>query len=167
MINLAPHRSLWCLQASSLNNTALIYKHINKAQLKKVHYIELYGEDAFWHGRPARHGHLGKYRYWHYHTYVHDSVMNRALDVPTKNDVNYSQELRDKYMKERYVEGEAWDLQRSQVEFFWKIRPALRMDGEGYRAAQPWGYTHQRVSVISDETELYPGCLLYSRSRYW
>ena len=72
-----------------------------------AHYIDIHGEDASWRGQPTRHGHLGKYRYWHYHAYVHDSVMNRALDVPTKNDVNYSQELRDKYMQERYVQGEA------------------------------------------------------------
>ena len=72
-----------------------------------AHYIDVHGEDTTWHGQPTRHGHLGKYRYWHYHTYAQDSVMNRALDVPEKNGINYPQELRDKYMKKEYVQGEA------------------------------------------------------------
>lgn len=64
-------------------------------------YIERYGEDTFFYKSPVRYGYIGNYRYWHYNTYVHDSVMNRALN----ND--YSDEVRAKYMKEKFIIGEA------------------------------------------------------------
>lgn len=63
-------------------------------------YIEKYGVDTFFYKSPVRYGHIGNYRYWHYNTYVHDSVMNRA-----RNN-NYSEKLREKYLKDKYVVGE-------------------------------------------------------------
>jgi len=64
-------------------------------------YIELYGKDEYFYRTPFRYGYIGKYKYWHYSTFAEDSVMNR-----TRID-GYDDDLRAKYMHEKYVSGKA------------------------------------------------------------
>lgn len=72
------------------------------------YWIDRYGEDHPYYRTTVRYGFIGNYRYWHYHTYVHDSIMNRAKNVPTHMGMsNYSPEVRAKYMKNPNVSGEA------------------------------------------------------------
>ena len=72
------------------------------------YWIDLYGEDIPYYKTMVRYGFIGNYRYWHYNTYVHDSIMNRARNVPEHMGLkNYTPELRAKYMANLNIKGEA------------------------------------------------------------
>ncbi len=71
-------------------------------------FITKYGWNTKYHSSDIRYGFIGNYRYWHYNTYVHDSIMNRARNVPVHMGMaNYSPKLRTQYMKSGYIKGEA------------------------------------------------------------
>lgn len=71
-------------------------------------WIDKYGEDHPYYRTTVRYGFIGNYRYWHYNTYLHDSIMNRAKNVPEHMGYkNYSEEVRAQYMKNLWVKGEA------------------------------------------------------------
>lgn len=72
-------------------------------------YIDKYGWDTKYYNSDVRYGLIGNYRYWHYHAYSDDAIMNRARDVPVHMSMkdNYSPELREHYMKVGYIKGEA------------------------------------------------------------
>lgn len=72
------------------------------------YFIDEYGEDIPYYSSMVRYGFIGNYRYWHYNTYVHDSIMNRAKNKPEHMGMdNYTPEVRAGYMKNPMIIGEA------------------------------------------------------------